>query len=353
MGRPTELVSKLRALESEIDSWAESQRGRSRRCAALYRELWGVLAAGDTFQEIPDCSRTARSLCKQLDGLLRKKGHALGKALIEYTVFGTSAAAVRRTWRVGASEWAYLMELATWVGERVRRGAERRKWPPEWFSEVEQRHECITAEVSRQALEDMLLGAYEAYWVPKGPGGRYTEVYGECFGSVRTARQRSRGLGRHSDVSVSVRRVALHLRARATAGSVEPDPRSEGAHLEIASALFPHDDVVGDFHSHPYDTLGKLRTARGWEYSPPDEAVNREWLAAMRQAGHRPRVGLILAVARVGRRGKPGEAPAQNVLRTQIGDCHAYLAAYRINRDGSYSDTNIQLRCAAITGLGG
>lgn len=353
MARPTELVSKLRALESEIESWAEGRRGRTRRSGALYRELWNVLTAGDTFQEIPDCCPAARRLAKQLDRLLRKKGHALGKALIEYTVFGTSAATVRRTWGVGASEWAYLMELARWVGERVRRGAERREWPAEWFSEVEQRHERITAHVSPQALEDMLLGAYEAYWVPKGPGSRYTEVYGLCFGSVRTTRRRSRGLGRHSHVSVYVRRVAICLRAQATASSVERDPRSEEAHLEIASALFPHDHLVGDFHSHPYPSLPKLQAQRGWEYSSDDESDNREWFTDLLEDRRRPRVGLILAVAAVGRRGKPADAPAQNVLRAQIGDCHAYLAAYRINRDGSYSDTDIQLRCAAITGLGG
>jgi hypothetical protein len=188
--------------------------------------------------------------------------------------------------------------------------------------------------------------------VPKGPGNRYTEVYGVCFGSLKAEEREERRWGRGQLVHVLVRRVALQFRAHTAPTYSVRSRRSQDVHLDMAHELFPHLDLVGDFHSHPYGSLAELRQVGGWEYNESDEEDNRAWVEELAERGYRPRVGLILAIARAARGGKPGRPPAPNVLRTNLGRCHCYLAAYRIKRDGRYSATEVSLHCPTITGLG-
>ncbi len=351
MARATALVTKLRALEAEIEGWAERNGGGTRRTARLYREVWEVLTGGGAFEAVRDCSRRARGLANWLERHIHHtRSDAPGKALLEHTEFGASRTAVCARWGIRPSEWAYLVELANWLGERVQPGRPLRLWPDEWLSEVEELHEHLNVVVEERALEDMLLGALEAYSVPRGRGRPYTEVYGLCFGSVKTERRKTRGTGLVSEIHVLVRRVALQLRAHTSVRSFIPEPRSEAVHLEMAHELFPHLELVGDFHSHPYDTLAALRENRGWSFSPQDEDYNRTWVEELAQAGHRPRAGLILAIARAGRR-TVAQSPGPNILRAVIGQCHCFLAAYRINRDGTYGADDVVLRCSALTGM--
>lgn len=350
MGRPTLLVSKIHQLESEIEEWA-ARNGR--RPDRLYRELWDVLTGDASFEGVSECSRRAAGLAKWIEHHLRRdRLDALGKALLEHTQFGASRASVCRGWEVRPSEWQYLRELARWVGEKIRRGVALRSWPAAWLSEVEEFHETMEVVVEDRAVRDMLLGALEAYTVPRGPGSRYSEVYGVCFGSVKRRERTVRGEGRQDFLDVTVQRVALQLRAKTAAGYFIPDPRSQAIQLEMARELFPHVDLVGDFHSHPFVNLERLRASRGWDYTAADEQFNRDWVQELREEGYRPRVGIILALAR-GRRRVRGVRPvASNVLRATLGRCHCYLAAYRINRDGTYNRSDIALRCPTLTGLG-
>jgi len=353
MARASDLVTRLRALEAEIENWAERNGGGTRRTARLYREIWEVLTGKGAFEAVRECSRRARGLANWIERHARRtRNNALGKALLEHTEFGASRSAVCRAWGIRPSEWAYLVELANWLGEKVVPGRPLRLWPDDWLSEVEELHERVSVVVEGRALEDMLLGALEAYSVPRGRGRPYTEVYGLCFGSVKTERRRTRREGYVSEIHVLVRRVALQLRAHTSVRSFVPEPRSEAVHLEMARELFPHLELVGDFHSHPYDTLAALREHRGWSFSPQDEDYNRTWVEELSEAGHRPRAGLILAIARAGRR-TLAEPPGENILRALIGQCHCFLAAYRINRDGTYSANDVALRCPALTGISG
>jgi len=353
VARPSELVTRIRQLEAEIEKWVVVTGGGPRRGARLYREIWDVLTGGEEFESARECSRRAAGLASWIEKHLRKeRGDAIGKALLEYTEFGASKASVCHGWRVRPSEWRYVVELAAWLGEKIRRGIPLRFWPSEWLSEVEGYHEQVAVIVENQALQDMMLGALEAYSVPKGRGSRYSEVYGVCFGSVKAEKRHARGVGSYQLLHVLVSRVALQLRAETTATYATREPRSEAVHLEMAHELFPHLDLVGDFHSHPYESLDTLRARRGWKYSRSDEEENREWVERLGKAGYRPRAGLILAVARAGTKRRVRRPPAPNVLRASLGRCHCYLAAYRINRDGTYSAGDVSLRCPTITGLG-
>jgi len=353
MARPSVLVSSLRALEGEIEAWLAATRGGPRLREDLYREIWDVLTGAGAFDQVRACSRRASGLATRIEQRVHKRrGDALGKAVLEHTHFGATQASACRRWKVHASEWRYVAELAEFLGEQVRPGLPLRTWPGGWLSEVEEHHEEVAVLVEDQALQDMVLGALEAYSVPKGRGNRYTEVYGVCFGSLKAEERKARGWGRRQLLHVLVRRVALQLRALTTSTYTVRSARSQSVHLAMAHDLFPHLDLVGDFHSHPYDTLEELRESGGWNYTASDEDDNRAWVGGLAEAGYRPRVGLILALARASRAGR-GEGPAPNVLRAMVGRCHCYLAAYRINRDGSYSAEDVSLRCPAVTGLGG
>jgi len=355
MARRTRLVTELLQLEREIDLSLERDGGGGRREKRLYRELWEVLTLGASLREVSACSSRAARSAKWIERHLgQTREHAVGKALLEHMEFGASTKAVCEFWGVRKSEWTYLRHLAGIVGERIARGVQRRAWPDEWRDEVQGHHEEMDVFVSDQALEDMLLGAWEAYFVPVPgkPRRRRTEVYGVCFGSVREEKRTEKGEGKQRALSIHVRRVALQLRARAGSRFVEPNRRSEEEHLRMAEQLFPHLELVGDFHSHPYISLQSLRRNHGWMYSPQDETANRRWCARLRALQYRPRVALILALAEGERTGRRAQAREPNVLRTTFGRCQGYLGAYRIKPDGSYGTDWIQLHRPAITGLG-
>jgi hypothetical protein len=348
--RGTRLTRQLRALEAETDRHAEAHGAAA---GALYREIWNVLTGDASFEAVRELSRKAAGLATPIERHVHgEMADALAKAVLEHTEFATSQDRACQGWRVHPSEWRYVVGLADRLGEKLARGVHLREWPPAWVSEVEQYHEEIEVFVEDLALHDMLFGALEAYTVPKGRGSRYTEVYGLCFGSVKRRERAERGEGTRRFLAVSIRRVALQLRARAAAGRLEADPRSQEIQLAMAAELFPHLELVGDFHSHPYATLGALRSDRGWEYTDSDESANQEWVAGLEPEGYRPRVGLILALARGQRRGKAARMRAPHLLRATIGPCHCYLAAYRIHRDGTYGTDDVALACPTITGLG-
>ena len=354
MAQRTKLVMALRSLEAEIEASRERDGGGDSRALRLYRELWDALAAGAPFDAVAACSAEAAKLARWIERHLEgDRSHAIGKALLEHREFGASAATVCHAWGVRPSEWAYLRELARYVGERIRGGAGRR-WPTEWVTEVEAYHERVSVVVSDQALEDMLLGAWEAYFVPvpDKPRSRRSEVYGVCFGSIKEERHEHKGEGRQRYLSIHVRRVALQLRARAGRNYVVPNLRSEEEHVRMARELFPHLDLVGDFHSHPYATLADLQEARGWDYTAADEEDNQAWYERMRACGHQPRVGLILALAQGERSGRAARSRKANLIRTTFGRCQGYLAAYRMGRDGSYHADGVTLQRPAISRIG-
>ncbi|MFC1806060.1 hypothetical protein ACFL09_03675 [Planctomycetota bacterium] len=348
------LVRKLHALEAEIERWAERADRRDRETFRLYREIWNVLACGGHFEETSKCSRKAGRLAAWIERHAHVvRGGALCKAVIERREFAASVRHACAQWRVKSSEWKYLTKLAGWLGEPLAPGSRERRWPGAWLSEVEARREDVTVVVSREAIEDMLLAGLEAYLVPGGRGSPYTEVYGVCFGSVKDGPPtRVRGKGQRRSVHVHVRRAVAQLRARGRPSSVEPDERSQKAHRRMAEELFPHLGLVGDFHTHPYDTLGDLVRCKGWRYSGDDASFNEAWVDSLAGPGDRPRVALILALARAGKATTMGRRPKPNVVKSSLGECHFYLAAYSITRDSKYAEANVRLRCPTVTGLG-
>ncbi len=199
--------------------------------------------------------------------------------------------------------------------------------------------------IEPRALEDLLLAAAETYVVPaRGKGNRYTECYGICYGSRRDHAPLSDGRFRRT---VYVSRIVTQLRARANAHEVYPNSQSAKVHGEVADKLFSHLAVVGDYHTHPYASLTRLRSVKGWQYSGQDEEHIAGWIDDQRTVGHDPRFSLVVAVARGKRQGKP-MVPARNRVRVWLGSLFLEIAAFRILHDRKYDD-EIELELPAAT----
>lgn len=234
--------------------------------------------------------------------------------------------------RVAAAAGIDWRLLAASVPDRIRAAVLR---------EVEEL--CVA--LDPRAVEDMLLPAIESLSVHRpGPGGRYTETYGLCFGSKR---DQTAIKGRMPTI-YHVSRVVTQLRAMATASSVSPNADSERVHIEIAEALFGHLDLIGDFHSHPYASVAKMQQSRGWEPSENDKQHFHQWAATKRVGDRRPRFFLIAAMARGKRTGNRAKRTLrQNRLEFVVADVHVTISAWRVDIDGSV-DKHIQLRLAGI-----
>jgi hypothetical protein len=224
--------------------------------------------------------------------------------------------------------------------------------PTRWTLEVEERRQDFSVWIMESALQDMLVAAIEAYWVPPGRK-RYSEVYGLCFGSIKKEETSKRGKGKFEEIQIELERVCIQHQAHASTSWVIPNEKSEAVHLRLASELFPYWEVVGDFHTHTYTTLSDILRVKGWLLSSSDERYNREWVEYLREKKLQPKVGVILAIAKAGKKSRSSVASpaAPNIIKGTMGGCHVYLGCYRILADGSYSSQGIQIRCPYIEGF--
>jgi hypothetical protein len=203
--------------------------------------------------------------------------------------------------------------------------------------------ERMSIHLEARALEDILLAAAESYKVSPSKTHRYTEVFGLCFGSVRRD-----GIRRNARaVRVNVGRVVTQLRAKATPDSVMPNSESLAAHLEVGNEFFPHLELVGDYHTHPYNDLRDLVANHGWEYSDGDLRSLPHYLVDVRARNERPLFSLVVAVAEGGKAGKRPFKRERNVVQVPVGNLFFVIGAYRIRLDATYDD-KLDLNVSAL-----
>lgn len=351
--RPTRLVSDLVELESRIEADLATKRFGKRRRREVMLELLGVVNGSARFEKIPRLFPELARLADRVDERVRvESNYALPRAIYEHATFGASIESAISDGLIHASEWAFANKLAKSLDVAASHGQDKLEEPPTWKIDVDESHQTMRVWIRELALQDMLLAAMEAFWVPAGSGKPSTEIYGIVFGSYRTT---AAGAGRHatSQVDLNVERVCIQHRAKGYPSEVVADERSEATQLEMGEELFPYWHLLGDFHTHTYASLERLHAVRGWEYSKYDELVNIEWCARVRELGHRPRVALIVTLCRAGRQTQAYQESWQgkpHVLRATIGRCHVFIAAYRIRPDGRYSTESISLKCPHLAG---
>ena len=121
-----------------------------------------------------------------------------------------------------------------------------------------------------------------------------------------------------------------------------PNQKIEALQLATLRNLFPHAEVVGDFHSHPWPTYASLLKYKGWEWSREDQDLNEQWVEHMKERGYDPKFALILAIAKRGKR-VSSRHREENTFRQRVGAVHLVVAAYRIKTDHTYANNRILL----------
>jgi hypothetical protein len=348
--RYCKLISEYR---NRVDSYLREAYGSHRYKRIrnnLLRSLAITLMTGKMPKDrIPD--RKLSSILRQLARQQAKDNHRLAKAWYENRLYGTGRRAASFRWHVHTRELKYVEDL--WSDLRYSREEYRTllgKTQPAWPFDVDEIHEEVVVWLDDRAIEDIVLVALEAYAVPKGRGLRFTETYGICFGSTKSTGEKRQAHGVHTTCYVHVSSVHIQLRAEGYSNKVTYDFRSLESQMAVARHLFPQLDIVGDFHTHPYKDVDKLKAVRGWRYSPGDEASIAAWVSPLRKLGYHPRISIIVGIGKGGKRIiRPGRLKP-NVIRFSIDKYHFYVAGFRIIRD-RYSAKHITMNSIALPGM--
>lgn len=118
---------------------------------------------------------------------------------------------------------------------------------------------------------------------------------------------------------------------------VQPDYESVRAKKEFFERYWPNIELVGTFHSHPYDSLARVNDVRGWRASPGDAEFfphfHREIAPDQDVLLH-----LVIAIARLEKRGwaDPGRLTGSECDKGYVlsADCRKlWLRAYASHVD--------------------
>jgi hypothetical protein len=347
--RYAEMISRYKGRVDEYLAATYGNRRYKRIRNNLCKSLMTTLMTGKRPPEkLPD--RKLTLMLTKMQRQLADDGYRLSKAWYENRVYRTGRRTIASRWQVHPLEIKHLDEL--WLDCRFsvyEYMSLIKKAQPPWTYDVDEIHEDVTVWLDARAIESIMLVALETYAVPKR-GAKFTEAYGICFGSIRPMEEKRRGHGKHTTRYIHVSSIHTQLRARGYPDRVTFDPRSFQTQMTVARHFSPQVDIVGDFHTHPYDTVKDLKAFGGWRYSESDEASIADWVAPLRKMDYNPRVSLIIGIAEGTRRiSKPGMLKP-NIVRLSINKYHFYIACYRILGD-RYSDRNITLNSAALPGM--
>jgi hypothetical protein len=289
-------------------------------------------------------------LKKLVDAIGRKV--KIPQVLHASTTKNVSIRNAQAMWRVSDSDLKLVDKIARIAGvdPETEQHLLRRYYSSvdlHWLAEVEHQLEEVEVIISSQALEDMLLGVFETYKVPKSKKHPYSEVFGLCLGMASRQKSTKKGQGTRTKWFVYVDKAVPQIRARSYTDSVVPNSKSIEAVVETASSLFPQLEIIGDYHSHPYRDVKDLKEAKGWEASKHDVADIYWMYRGLRnhpKRKHRMRVTFIIAIAK-GRSSKQSSRlkGVSSVFRMSIAGCHVYISAYRILSNGIMTNSGVSL----------
>jgi len=338
--RRSQLVRECQRIEAVIDAHCNSGPGLHKRRAPLRRELLRLIVTPHedhaALKTIP--ARTGRILA--LDDRLQR----LACAIYLWKQHRVTKARAARLALVSEVDIDYVEALAGSTKDSLAELT--RTFAPKVRADVDAHLEQVTVALDQRAIEDLLLAAAESYAVKAGgPGRKYTEIYGLCFGTRKE--EPPNGTPEFTRI-FNVMRVITQLRARAGASEVTPNDHSARVHRQVAERFFRHLELIGDYHTHPFTDLTALRERRGWTYSPSDQTSIKPWLEEVRTEGSDPRFSLILAIARGGKSGRRAKRLAPNRIQLTLDDYFFILSAYRIRKDDVY-DSRIALDCPQVS----
>lgn len=219
----------------------------------------------------------------------------------------------------------------------------------DWRNDVEKTQVAVDVYISNKALESLMLAAMECYLVSKGKGFKYTEVFGVCFGNSRFEDGHNRISGIKQRQHIHIERFVAQIRGEATASEVVPNPKSLGVQHDIREIFFPHEDIVGFFHTHPYRTRAYVQNPRiGIIESKHDKELAISWQKELYQlSGDIARVSVILAIGRTKNEKNTmiSKRRKDNVIDFAFKNYACAVSCYRIGLDGSTSSDGLRLYC--------
>ncbi len=219
----------------------------------------------------------------------------------------------------------------------------------QWHDVMEEKFVDMEVLLDVRSLEGMLVSVLEGYLSPRQSCRKGYEVYGINLGMIRDMHHRRFHDGYCITRYVSVMHSLPQLSADAGYNGVAPNEKSFDAILQATSMLYPHCQVVGDFHSHPYDNLSLLEKRGGWTCTDSDERSNIDVAQIMSRHGHRIQLALIIAIARCRKKAPRSHYKGlKNTVQVSIGNCRAIIAAYRSLESGRLTETNTRLRIAGM-----
>lgn len=331
--------------------------GRPARQREALRALLDLLVTAESPADLTDLATNGhaiRGLRTHLTALERhmQEDSQLPEALCARYKYRHPESRTVELYRIGQRTWSCFHELARQL-----------EWEPDlhipqisyerfgWHDELEERVIRVEVILDSLALEAMLLPALEGYLSPRKDRRKGYEVYGINFGMSRQSNHHTQRDGLRTTRYISIMRAQPQLSADGTYGFVEPNTVSLRTLLRAARTLYPHYQVIGDFHSHPYDDLAALDAQRGWQFTATDEQSNVDISRTLADLGQRGLVSFVLAIARCKQRiSRRPYKSMRNTIQLSLGDCRVILAAYRSLESGRLTANNIRLRLAGAAG---
>jgi hypothetical protein len=295
-------------------------------------------------------------LLKLLDDLLAAflAESNLHKALCARYLYRQSEAKAKRRWKVRDSEWNYIHKLSRRCAcdfDLLYGLLADLFLDADWHDELEEQFTEREVILETKAIEDLLIPVMEGYLRTRKVGGKYKpyEVYGICLG-MQSVREAGNGRPLRSHSLVNIMRCQPQLSAHSKSTWVIRSERSIKALMQATRSLFPAYELIGEFHSHAYESLYALEDNRGWEFSRGDEGDLVYWAREMKdKLNQKPAVSLVAAIAvseRNAERRHHNGIPS--TLELSAGGCRVIINAYRVLGSGRPSNKNVILKAPGM-----
>ena len=169
------------------------------------------------------------------------------------------------------------------------------------------------------ALESMVLAASEAHEFGNNNGNKPVETYAHVWGYRRPDAD-------EKTEHIFVDRFNACVSAEGSYNGVEYGTKVVDLQDSIVRYWSPHMSLLGEFHTHPFKSVGKLRKRRGWEFSKEDDKSflrnKRLWKGAVKAP-----ITIVMAIAPLnGADKRGGRRKAANRWRFDVGEFRFDLA---------------------------
>ena len=198
----------------------------------------------------------------------------------------------------------------------------------------------IEVTISDRALQSMVLAACEAYAFGSDDNRQPVETYAHLWGH----RRHEHG---NEIEHIHVDRISVCVSAQVANDRVEVFSDVIALQDDIVKHWSPHLSLLGDFHTHPYNTLAELRECQGWQFSETDIASFLTDDQLWERADGSP-LSMVMAITKLQNVHKGwARHPAAYRARFDIGQYRFYVstAAGRItdNSGREFAQSGVQL----------